>query len=99
MPNENIPPRLADGDLLADRQKELINLAGEIRVLKEDVRELVELIRMLAGFVPMPDSGTEDEKVAIGFETRLAVMLNRHSAGPPLAAHQDAIEGRLLIPK
>jgi hypothetical protein len=49
--------------------------------------------------VPMPASGTEEEKVAIGFETRLAVMLNRHSAGHPAAGHQDAIEGVLLVSK
>jgi hypothetical protein len=99
MPNEIIAPRLADGEVQANRQRELINLASEIRVLKEDVRELLELIRLLAGFVPMPASGTEEEQVAIGFETRLAVMLNRHSAGYPTAGHQDAIEGVLLVSK
>jgi hypothetical protein len=99
MPNEIIAPRLADGEGQADLQKKLINLSSGIRVLKEDVRELLELIRLLAGLVPMPVSGTEEEKVAIGFETRLAVMLNKHSAGHPMAGQKDAIEGELLISK
>ena len=99
MPNETIAPLLVDDEGQADRQKELINLSSEIRVLKDEVRELVELIRLLAGFVPMPASGTEEEQVAIGFEARLANMLNRHCAGHPRAGHQDAIEGKLLISK
>jgi hypothetical protein len=95
MQNEIIAPRLAD----EDGHTELTNLSGDIKALREDVREVVELIRLLAGLVPMPASGTEEEKVAIGFETRLAVMLNRHSAGHPMPERRDAIEGKLLISK
>lgn len=99
MPNENAEPHFANGEGQTDPQKELIKLSSEIRVLKLDVRELSELLRLLTGFIPMPASGTEEEKVAIGFETRLAAMLDKHSAGHLRSQRKDAIEGTLLISK
>jgi hypothetical protein len=72
------------------------NLSTEIRELKKDVTELSELLRILAGFVQMPATGTEEEKSAIEFETRLAAILEKHARDHHLTKQIDAIEGETL---
>jgi hypothetical protein len=72
------------------------NLSAEIRELKKDVTELSELLRILAGFVQMPATGTEEEKSAIEFETRLAAILEKHARGHHLTKQTDAVEGEIL---
>ena len=73
------------------------NLSSEIRELKKDVRELSDLLRILAGFVQMPATGTEEEKAAIEFETRLGAMLDKHSSHHLTKQKQlTAIEGEII---
>lgn len=71
------------------------NLSTEIRELKKDVTELSNLLRILAGFVQMPAAGTEEEKAAIEFETRLGAILDKH-ASHRSTEHRDAMEGEIL---
>jgi hypothetical protein len=52
--------------------------AKEIRELKADVRELLNLIRLLDAFVQRPVSGMAEQKSAIEFSTRLRAMLQKH---------------------
>jgi hypothetical protein len=54
-------------------------LSTEIKELKKDVMELLALLRLLSSLVQMPQSGTEEEKTAIEFETRLGAVLDKHS--------------------
>ena len=72
------------------------NLSTEIRELKKDVTELSELLRILAGFVQIPASGTEEEKAAIEFETRLGAILEKHAKGQHLMKRMGVTEGEIL---
>jgi hypothetical protein len=72
------------------------NLSTEIRELKKDVTELSELLRILAGFVQIPASGTEEEKAAIEFEARLGAILEKHAKGQHLMKRMGATEGEIL---
>jgi hypothetical protein len=98
MPKENIERRspVREG-IQEDQQTQLVNHATEIRELKEDLRELFDLVRMLAGFVSMPVSGTEEEKAAIEFETRLGAILEKHARERHMAKRRDGMEGNILI--
>jgi hypothetical protein len=83
MPEEDMESRLAD-------------CTAEISDLKKDVRELVHLVEYLASFVEMPASGTEEERVALEFESRLGAILEKHSRRLHQTKHKNAIEGELL---
>ena len=75
----------------------LSNCTKQIRELKEDVQELVDLVRLLAGILQMPVSGTEEEKTAIEFEARLQGLLQKHPRGHHHITNQkDAMEGEIL---
>jgi hypothetical protein len=50
----------------------------QIKSLKDDLRELLNLMRLLGVFVQRPVSGMEEEKAAIEFDTRLRAMLEKH---------------------
>jgi hypothetical protein len=52
--------------------------AKEIRELKTDVWELLNLVRLLDVFVQRPVSGMAEEKAGIEFETRLQAALQKH---------------------
>ena len=84
MPNEDI-------------EKQLSDYATEIRTLKGDVRELLDLVRLLASFVQYPASGTEEEKIAIEFESRLEGTLEKHARYQHVTKGRDAMEGEILI--
>jgi len=72
----------------------------EIVALKKDVRELLDLVRMLSSFVLMPSPGTEEEKTAIEFESRLGAMLDKHPTPHGLVKPLHATEGIILeLPK
>ena len=70
------------------------HLSTEITELKKDVIELLTLLRLLSSLVQMPESGTEEEKTAIEFETRLGAVLDRHSHH--FSKRMDAMEGKVL---
>jgi hypothetical protein len=89
MPNEDIAKEMSGG-------RESVDFSTEIRELKEDVRELLNLVQMLASFVDFPASGSEEEKDAIEFENRLGAMLEKHAGGPNSTKRTDAIEGEIL---
>jgi hypothetical protein len=84
MPNEDI-------------EKQLSDYATEIRTLKGDVRELLDLVRLLASFVQYPASGTEEEKMAIEFESRLEGALEKHARYQHSMKGKDGMEGQILI--
>ena len=71
------------------------SLLPEILEIKKDVRELMDLVRILSGLVEMPASGSEREKIGIEFEDRLAAMLDRHPKPQHLAKSMSAIEGEV----
>ena len=76
------------------------NPSAEIVELKKDVRELLELLRILSGFVLMPPPRTEKEKAALDYEDRLGTMLDKYAGHGHPAQHKDAIEGEMLeVPK
>ena len=84
MPNEDI-------------EKQLSDCATEIRTLKGDVRELLDLVRLLASFVQYPASGTEQEKIANEFESRLEGALEKHASYHHSMKGKDGMEGEILI--
>jgi hypothetical protein len=89
MPNEDIgngPP-----------QTEQADLSTEISELKEDVWELLNLVRLLAGLVEMPVPGTENEKAAMEFETRLGAILEKRARARQSAKQRHGLEGNILI--
>jgi hypothetical protein len=90
MPNQDIEKEIPEG-------RELVDFSAEIKELKEDVRELMNLVQMLASFVEFPVSGSEEEKDAIEFENRLGAMLEKHARGPNLTKRTDGIEGEILL--
>jgi hypothetical protein len=90
MPNQDFEKEIPEGT-------ELVDHSAEIRELKEDVRELLNLVQMLASFVEFPVAGTEEEKAAIEFETRLGAILEKHGRGPNLTQRKDGIEGKILL--
>jgi len=47
-------------------------------ILKTDVWELLNLVRLLDVFVQRPVSGMAEEKAGIEFETRLQAALQKH---------------------
>jgi hypothetical protein len=76
------------------------NPSAEIVELKKDVRELLELLRILSSFVLMPPPGTEKEKTALEYEDRLGAMLDKYASHGHLPHHKDALEGEILeLPK
>jgi hypothetical protein len=90
MPNEDIAKEMPG-------VREPVDFSTEIRELKEDVRELLNLVQMLASFVDFPVSGSAEEKDAIEFENRLGAMLEKHFRGPNLTQRTDGIEGEILL--
>lgn len=90
MPNQDIEKEKPEG-------RELVDFSAEIKELKEDVRELLNLVQTLASFVEFPVSGSEEEKDAIEFENRLAAMVEKHARGPHLTKRTDGIEGQILL--
>lgn len=52
----------------------------QIKSLKNDLRELFNLMGLLGVFVQRPVSGTAEEKAAIEFDTRLRAMLEKQGA-------------------
>jgi hypothetical protein len=66
------------------------HLSTEIMELKKDVTEILDLLRILSGFVQMPEPGTEEEKTAIEFETRLGTVIDKH-VPRHLSKQMDAI--------
>ena len=52
--------------------------AKEIRELKTDVWELLNLVRLLQVSVKRPVSGMAEENAGIEFETRLQAALQKH---------------------
>jgi hypothetical protein len=78
-------------------QTKQADLSTEITELKEDVWELLNLVRLLAGLVEMPVPGTENEKAATEFETRLGAILEKRAGAPHLTKQRDGLEGNILI--
>jgi hypothetical protein len=70
------------------------HLSTDIMELK-DVTEILYLLRILSSFVLMPEPGTEEEKTAIEFETRLGTMIDKH-APRHLSKQIDAIEAEVM---
>jgi hypothetical protein len=62
--------------------------------LKKDVTEVLALLRLLSGLAQMLESGTEEEKTAIEFETRLGAMIDKHARH--FSTRIDATEGEFL---
>jgi hypothetical protein len=89
MPNEDI----GNGPL----QTKQADLSTEISELKEDVWELLNLVRLLAGLVEMPVPGTENEKAAMEFETRLGAILEKRARARQSAKQRHGLEGNILI--
>jgi hypothetical protein len=77
------------------------SLSSEFVDLKKDVRELLNLVRILSTFVLMPSPGTEEEKkTAMEFKNRLEAMLDKHPKPHGLLKPMHATEGKILeLPK
>jgi hypothetical protein len=98
MANEDMEKQLAHAEgVQEDEQRRAVDFSTEIKELKDDVRETLHLVRLLASLVQMPAPGAAEENSAIEFETRLGAMLAKHPGVRHLSKQKDGLEGNILV--
>jgi hypothetical protein len=98
MPNKEIDTRLAHAEgILQNQPINSVDFSIEIKELKDDLRETLNLVRLLASLVQMPAPGAEDETAATEFEARLGAMLEKHPAVHHSSKQRDGMEGNILV--
>jgi uncharacterized coiled-coil protein SlyX len=79
MPSIDVEKRISDFErILANQETALAELSEEIKKLKTDVRELLNLMRLVGALFQRPIFGIVQENPEKEFEKRLRATLEEH---------------------